>query len=62
MDAVENRDADLGARELALDTAEQAEHLVRYYMNRGYRFIEYIQHEGKTYRSIVLSKAVTRLA
>ena len=58
MAVVERRAALLGATELALDTAEAAEHLVRFYMNRGYRFIEYIQHEGKTYRSAVFSKAV----
>lgn len=58
MTVVERRAAELGARELALDTAEPAEHLIRYYTNRGYRFIEFIQHEGKTYRSVVLSKTL----
>ena len=58
MSVVERRAAELGARELSLDTAEPAEHLIRYYTNRCYRFIEFIQHEGKTYRSVVLSKTL----
>jgi GNAT superfamily N-acetyltransferase len=58
MDVAELRARLLGARELALDTAEAAAHLVRFYTNRGYRFIEYIQHEGKTYRSAVFSKTL----
>jgi GNAT superfamily N-acetyltransferase len=58
MDFVEMRAAAQGANELALDTAEGATHLIRYYKNRGYRFMGYIQHEGKTYRSAILSKVV----
>src|SRR4051812_11893846 len=46
MDFAERRAADLGAAELGLDTAEGAEHLVRFYSNRGYRFIDFIQHPG----------------
>jgi GNAT superfamily N-acetyltransferase len=56
MDFIERRTAALGVGELALDTAEDAEHLVRFYMKREYRFIEFIQNEGKTYRSVILSK------
>jgi GNAT superfamily N-acetyltransferase len=58
MDCVERRAVELGVRELALDTAERAEHLVRFYTKRNYRFIDFIQHEGKTYRSVILSKAL----
>jgi len=58
MDLVERRATELGATELALDTAEQADHLIRFYTRRNYRFVEFIQHEGKTYRSVVLSKTL----
>lgn len=48
-----------GYRELAVDTAEPAEHLVSFYTRRGYRFIEFAQWPGKRYRSVVLSKLLT---
>jgi GNAT superfamily N-acetyltransferase len=48
-----------GAAELALDTAEGAAHLMEWYQKRGYRFIEYAQWEGKTYRSVILSKSMS---
>jgi hypothetical protein len=47
-----------GAREIALDTAEPAVHLVEWYARCGYRFIEYAQWRGKRYRSVVMSKAL----
>jgi GNAT superfamily N-acetyltransferase len=62
MDFVERRAAELGAAELGLDTAEGAEHLVRFYRHRGYRFIGFIQHSGKTYRSVILSKSLSATA
>ena len=58
MDFVERRAAVLGANELALDTSEGATHLIDFYTKRGYRFIEHIHHEGKTYRSVILSKSL----
>jgi hypothetical protein len=60
MEVVEQRAADLGATELALDTSEAATHLIRFYANRRYRFIEHIQHEGKNYRSSVFSKTLMK--
>lgn len=45
-----------GARELALDTAEPATHLVAWYTRLGYRFIEHAQWQHTNYRSVVLSK------
>ena len=48
-----------GAAELALDTAEGAAQLIEWYQKRGYRFIEYAQWEGKTYRSVILSKPLS---
>lgn len=45
-----------GVEELALDTAEGASHLIKYYGDKGYRFIEYVNWEITNYSSIVLSK------
>jgi predicted N-acetyltransferase YhbS len=58
MDAVEDLARAAGARELALDTAEPALHLIASYERRGYRFIEYAQWEGKRYRSVIMSKTL----
>lgn len=49
---------DLGAAEIALDTAEGARHLVRLYERRGYRCIEIAAWPGKTYRSVIMSKVL----
>jgi len=46
----------IGASEIALDTSEDAHHLLRYYENRGYRFVEYVQWDEVNYRSKTLSK------
>jgi GNAT superfamily N-acetyltransferase len=56
----EHRAAALGALETAVDTAEGAEHLLKLYAKRGYRQVGYVQWPGKTYRSVVLSKALSR--
>ena len=45
-----------GATEIALDTAEGAEHLVRYYAARGYAPAGHVKRGGKSYRSVILSK------
>jgi GNAT superfamily N-acetyltransferase len=55
---LEHRAMELGAAELALDTAEGADWLVAWYQNMGYRFIDYAQWEGKTYRSVIMSKTL----
>ncbi len=47
-----------GTAELALDTSEGADHLIGWYEREGFRFVEYAQWEGKSYRSIVMSKPV----
>jgi GNAT superfamily N-acetyltransferase len=47
-----------GYLELAIDTAEPAEHLVAFYSQRGFRFIEFAQWAGKRYRSVILSKSL----
>lgn len=45
-----------GMTELALDTSEQAVHLIAYYQRRGYRLIGYYQWDVTNYRSVILSK------
>lgn len=45
-----------GLAELALDTSEQAGHLISWYKRLGYRFIEYVQWDVTNYRSVVMSK------
>jgi GNAT superfamily N-acetyltransferase len=47
---------DGGFRELALDTAAPAVHLLEYYERRGYRLVGEMEWPGKRYRSVVLSK------
>jgi len=56
--ACELRATELGAREVALDTAEPATHLVTWYSRLGYRFIEHVQWKGKSYRSVIMSKTL----
>jgi GNAT superfamily N-acetyltransferase len=56
---VENRAHETGASELALDTAESADHLIKWYEKRGYRFIDYVDWRPLTnYRSVILSKTL----
>lgn len=45
-----------GFAELAMDTAEQATHLIELYARLGYRQVGWVQWHGKVYRSVVLSK------
>jgi len=47
---------DHGFDELAMDTAEQARHLVELYGRLGYHPVGHVQWPGKVYRSVVLSK------
>jgi predicted N-acetyltransferase YhbS len=58
MAAVEELARADGAREIALDTAEPALHLIDWYARCGYRFIEHAQWRGKRYRSVIMSKAL----
>src|SRR5262249_200910 len=44
--------------ELACDTAAPAEHLICFYTRRGFRVVGHHQWPGKTYESVVLSKAL----
>ena len=53
---------DSGFAELAMDTAEQATHLVELYTRLGYRHVGWVQWPGKVYRSVVLSKPLAASA
>ena len=48
----------LGVDELALDTAEGAQHLRRWYERLGFRFIQFISWNETNYRSVILSKSL----
>ncbi len=49
-----------GAVELALDTAEGATHLIRWYQKHGYRLTDSVSWEDTNYRSVILSKTLSR--
>lgn len=51
-----------GFAELAMDTAEQAGHLVQLYGRLGYRQVDWVHWPGKVYRSVVLSKPLAGAA
>lgn len=55
----EKQAIDGGARELALDTAEPATHLVNWYTKLGFRFVGHEQWQHTNYRSVMLSKDLT---
>lgn len=57
--AAETWAADAGYRELAMDTAEPATHLITVYQRWGYRPVDSVQWPGKVYRSVVLAKRLT---
>lgn len=57
LDAAEKFAFEDGADEAALDTAEDATHLIELYKRRGYRFIQHVDWRPTTnYRSVLLSK------
>lgn len=59
MDIIENQARLLnGIEELALDTAEGAEHLIRYYKSRDYRIVEVIDWDITNYKSVVMTKSL----
>jgi GNAT superfamily N-acetyltransferase len=55
---VEDHARHLGAHHLALDTAESADHLRRWYERLGFRFVQHVSWGDTNYRSVVLSKAL----
>jgi [ribosomal protein S5]-alanine N-acetyltransferase len=60
LDFIERRAAEIGAKELAYDTAEPANHLIQYYRPRSFRFIQYQQWNDTNYRSVIMSKALSQ--
>lgn len=57
MDIVEAEARNIeSVREIALDTAETAYHLIDFYKKRGYKYIETISWDMTNYNSVVLSK------
>ena len=48
----------LNVVELALDTAEGAHHLRRWYECLGFRFVQFISWSETNYRSVILSKSL----
>ena len=58
MNMLEARAKELGAKELALDTSEHADHLIKMYSRRGYQHVAYTQWSVVNYRSVILSKVL----
>ena len=58
LDRMEERASEIGAVEVAIDTAEPAKHLVALYERRGYRFIEHTPWKHTNYTSVILSKVL----
>ncbi|MFT4246874.1 MAG: GNAT family N-acetyltransferase [Pseudomonas sp.] len=58
VEACENWACQSGHRELALDTAEPAIHLVNLYQGMGFAHVGFVQWPGKSYRSVVMSKSL----
>lgn len=58
-DLAEQRAAQTGAVEIALDTAEPAKHLIAMYMRWGYRPVALTRWQSVNYQSVVLSKRVS---
>ena len=53
---VEQRAAEQGVRQLALDTSEHATDLIQFYESKGFTFVEHLQWPEVNYRSVVLAK------
>jgi GNAT superfamily N-acetyltransferase len=59
--ALEDRARARGARELACDTAEQAEHLRAWYAREGFRVVGATKWPVTNFQSVVLSKTISPL-
>ena len=58
MDWIEKRAVELGAQELACDTADGATHLIKMYKKRGFREVGKADWEDTNYASVILSKTL----
>jgi GNAT superfamily N-acetyltransferase len=56
---VERRAVQLGATEMAIDTAERAHHLISMYKRYGYQPVDRLKWEATNYDSIVLAKSLS---
>ncbi|MGV3722507.1 MAG: GNAT family N-acetyltransferase [Actinomycetota bacterium] len=59
LNQVELRARDLGAAEVALDTAEGARHLIARYERCGYRVVDRVDWPETNYVSVIMSKPLT---
>ena len=55
---IEERAAEQGWKELACDTAEQADHVIGMYEKWGYRIVDRVDWDITNYRSVILSKSL----
>lgn len=60
VDVCEHRAVETGAEELGVDTSEHATHLIDWYTRLGYRVVGDADWDSTNYRSVVLSKVVSR--
>lgn len=58
MEHIEQYAISKGMKELALDTSDEAKHLIDYYKKRGFRFIRYHKWGSTNYRSMIMSKKI----
>lgn len=58
LEHIEQRAVELGAAELACDTADRASHLIDFYHRRGYRTVDTANWDMTNYTSIILSKTL----
>lgn len=56
LELVQNRAKESGATHLALDTSEDAHHLLALYDRWGFKFVQHTQWREVNYRSVILSK------
>lgn len=59
MDIIEDEAKKIeNVKEIALDTAETAHHLINFYRKRGYKYVETISWDVTNYKSVILSKSL----
>jgi predicted N-acetyltransferase YhbS len=58
LEAAEHRARALGAKEVALSTAESAAQLIAWYQRHGYHPVECVSWDTTNYQSVILSKSV----
>jgi GNAT superfamily N-acetyltransferase len=59
MDFIEQQALLNGKKRIVLDTSEKAEHLIKYYENRGYVYVHHWQWPDVNYKSVVMCKVFT---